>query len=646
MQIVNFPGAGIVLGGGAKNNTIGGDRSVGSGPVGQGNLTSGNVVGIDLCDEGTSLNIITGNLIGTDTTGADAWGNHKGGIWVEDGVSRNTIGPGNIIAYNAKYGIEIAGSNSFGNTITQNSIHDNEGRGIYLWGGGNTELSVPFILDFDLAAGTLAGIACANCTVEMFSDGRNQGEVYEGKATADDTGVFTFNKGAPFAGTRLTATATDVDGNTSEFSIPASATRVLMLQEGNDLPKFHLQRRPSNELADNHIGVYVELPYMKSGADSIFTIGYKWVRVEMDKYGDWWDVDWSNPADYLDPQDDKAITVLANNGVNMVAGLGVGVDFLGKHDDYGRFKTEEEIQQYLNYLRFIVCHFKSRIQYYELWNEPDVYQPDWYIELPNYLNLVRRAVPVIREEYPEAKIVVGSTLGVRKGKDREYMFGILRSDIMPLVDAVSWHPMYGTSPEYEEDVQYYYEYPSIVQEIKDTASDHGFEGEYIADELNWSSPRHIDPAHPSWIYSESKAAKYYARAIVMHQAMDVTANIISWGAALVECVVQNLCTVMAGAEPADFPIEIQTEATIVASYSFSLPNGDKLIALWTDDVAVDDDPGVNTTVTIPAFSAQKVMGIDVLNGFEQELVTSVEDGNLVIQNLLVKDYPIILRLTK
>ena len=81
------------------------------------------------------------------------------------------------------------------------------------------------------------------------------------------------------------------------------------------------------------------------------------------------------------------------------------------------------------------------------------------------------------------------------------------------------------------------------------------------------------------------------------------------------------------------------------SYSFSLTNGDKLLALWTDGVAVDDDPGINATLTFPGFSAQKVTGIDVLNGFEQELVTSMEDGNLVIPNLLVKDYPTILRLT-
>jgi hypothetical protein len=92
-------------------------------------------------------------------------------------------------------------------------------------------------------------------------------------------------------------------------------------------------------------------------------------------------------------------------------------------------------------------------------------------------------------------------------------------------------------------------------------------------------------------------------------------------------------------------VEIQSEATNIRSYSFSLPNGDRLVALWTDGVAVEDDPGVAATLIVEGLAAQKVMGIDVLNGFEQQLVTSIEDGNLVIRNLLVKDYPIILRLT-
>jgi len=209
--------------------------------------------------------------------------------------------------------------------------------------------------------------------------------------------------------------------------------------------------------------------------------------------------------------------------------------------------------------------------------------------------------------------------------------------------------MYGTSPEYDFHRQYYYEYPSIVQEIKDVAFAHGFTGEYEADELNWLTPDQADPTiiKMDWpiAYSETKCAKYLARGIVMHLGMDVIVS---------QCLLtnkpqlfhtrQNLCTIMAGTEPVSLPIEIQSEATNIRSYSFSLPNGDKLLALWTDGVAVDDDPGIEATLTLPDFSAQKVVGIDVLIGFEQQLITSIEDGNLVIRNLLIKDYPIILLL--
>jgi hypothetical protein len=38
--------------------------------------------------------------------------------------------------------------------------------------------------------------------------------------------------------------------------------------------------------------------------------------------------------------------------------------------------------------------------------------------------------------------------------------------------------------------------------------------------------------------------------------------------------------------------------------------------------------------------------MDVLYGFEQPLITSSENGNLVIRDLLIKDYPIILRITE
>jgi len=100
LQLINFPGTGIGLTRGAQHNLIGGDRRIGSGPLGQGNLVSRGRTGISLGGNGNSFNTITGNLIGTDASGADDWGNSGCGIGIEGGASHNTIGPDNIIAYN------------------------------------------------------------------------------------------------------------------------------------------------------------------------------------------------------------------------------------------------------------------------------------------------------------------------------------------------------------------------------------------------------------------------------------------------------------------------------------------------------------------------------------------------------------------
>jgi hypothetical protein len=76
-----------------------------------------------------------------------------------------------------------------------------------------------------------------------------------------------------------------------------------------------------------------------------------------------------------------------------------------------------------------------------------------------------------------------------------------------------------------------------------------------------------------------------------------------------------------------------------------LGNGDLLVALWTDGVAVNDDPGILATLTFPGITEHTATGIDVFHGLKQQMVISEESGNLVIRDVLVKDYPVILRFT-
>jgi len=182
----------------------------------------------------------------------------------------------------------------------------------------------------------------------------------------------------------------------------------------------------------------------------------------------------------------------------------------------------------------------------------------------------------------------------------------------------------------------------MVEEIKELATSQEFTGEYLVEEILWKTAREIGwPGEP---VSAPIAGKYYARAIIMHRGLNVIVSINLWGIRTIFDLIHNVSDTMAGAKPISFPIEIQSEATNIKSYSFSLSNGDKLVALWTDGVAVEDDPGITTTLILPGFSDQRVTGIDVLHGFQQQMITDMEDGDLVIRDLLVKDYPIILRL--
>ena len=219
--------------------------------------------------------------------------------------------------------------------------------------------------------------------------------------------------------------------------------------------------------------------------------------------------------------------------------------------------------------------------------------------------------------------------------EQDYLWGLLESDIMPLVDVISWHPMYGASPDYPLYYDYYYDYPKMLQRIKDTAAAHGFDGEYHADELSWNLEYRDDQP---WVYTPVTAAKYFGRAALLHLGTQID---IGLGGGYI--VTPRLTTVMAGAEPIDLQVEKETTAEYMPGYSFSLPDNGYLVSMWTNGVAQESDPGVLTTITIPGFSAEKVIAVDILYGLEQELVFEQVGADLIIRDLLVRDYPLILK---
>jgi hypothetical protein len=510
-------------------------------------------------------------------------------------------------------------------------------------------------LDFNLAAGTVTGVTCGSCVIEIFSDSNDEGMIYEGRTMADQNGLFSFSKGASFIGPNLTAITTDSDGNTSEFSLPTSGTKkTILIQENNVMGKKVFQTKQSNKLEYNRIGEMLSIidslnldESAERFVERVNERSFKWLRLSLDMF-DWNEIE--NTGEYsqyrVSQKQDDVINLLNYNDIKIMCTLVYWDESLKINDpEYSRYNIEEEIQRYLDYIEFVVNHFKGRIQYYEILNEPNLGEgTQQYVAVKSYINLAKRAVSVIRQEDPNAKIVVGAISPLYETISNEYFFTIIRSDLMPLVDAISWHSGNDFSPEYTS--KFYSEYPSILQEIFDVASSHGFKGEYIVEELHW---RTIDTPHPSETarYSEIVVAKYLARGIIMHQGKDITTGVAmpiperSYN----EAVIKNLGTLLAGAKPSNQSIEVKSTVTNVESASFSQPNGDTLVALWTDGIAVDEDPGVKADLTLRSFTAEDVIGIDLLNSVEQPLLMSSGYGDVSVQNLIVRDYPLILRLS-
>ncbi len=428
----------------------------------------------------------------------------------------------------------------------------------------------------------------------------------------------------------------------------------VILQEGNALPKFQLSPRPSGELADNRIGTIFSNFEPQDGVysclDRITYLGLK--RVELALHDIESPIDYSQDEFFIPPAfDDHINDALVQNSIIITYILNFW-DTANHPQGWtgitSRFKTEEEILRYLDYVRFIVGHFKDRVQYFKIWNEPDnCGDPAQCVEVADMINLIRRTVPVIHEEYPEAKVVVGGNVYFFA---QDYFFTVLNSDIMPLVDVVDWQTMPDFGPSDESWRDYFSTYPSLVQQFKDTASAHGFSGEYRASELWWWFPQH--PTLTTLAYPESAYifVKNSTRGMLTQLGLNVTVRAIgtNFEPQIINPAMTKFFTVMAGAAPDSLPVAIEkvpADTTDIAQYGFTFQNDSDMVILWRDvePQPVGNDPGVPVTITLAGFAGRPATGVDVLHGFEQRLITSDEGGNLVIRGLLVKDYPIIVR---
>jgi trimeric autotransporter adhesin len=238
------------------------DNAIGADYDGAGNLISGNNNdGVEITGASSTWNFVARNRIGTDVSGLLPLGNNQHGVAFSSNARSNLIGfinatNGNRIAYNNGNGVHT-GSNGTNNAVRFNSIARNAGLGIDLGNNnsvtandaGDTDSGANLLQNFPVItngvlnpastdiAGHLNSRANASFVLDFFASqtadpsGYGEGDQYLGSAnvTTDASGNAVFSVSFPVvaAGRHLTATATDTNGNTSEFSAAFAAASTL-----------------------------------------------------------------------------------------------------------------------------------------------------------------------------------------------------------------------------------------------------------------------------------------------------------------------------------------------------------------------------------------------------------------------------------
>jgi len=248
----NTYGATVEAFGAGANITIGGSAA------GAGNVIAGNNgPGLDVTTLFTATATVQGNFIGTDATGTHALGNSSYGVIAAGpniAIGGTTAGQGNTIVNNAFAGIWVDDTGTPEQVLIRGNSIENNGLALGFNGLGldlandavathNDPLDAdgyqnfPILLSATPGAGTteiqgfLNSTPSTLFTLDFYSNPacvrfpRNflEGRTYigSGQVTTDGSGHGTFDVVVPVAivaGERVTATATNPGGETSEFS--------------------------------------------------------------------------------------------------------------------------------------------------------------------------------------------------------------------------------------------------------------------------------------------------------------------------------------------------------------------------------------------------------------------------------------------
>jgi hypothetical protein len=421
-------------------------------------------------------------------------------------------------------------------------------------------------------------------------------------------------------------------------------------------------------------------------------LGIKWIRIGYhDDPVNWHWVEKEKGKLAVDAEADAAIDYLVENGVDIILSLGFGNRLYSNADPARKLSqlwewyyenpcpptTPAALKAWARYVRFMARKYRDRVKVFEIWNEWNVgvywgAQPN----LEHYLAIARVTIPILRQECPQAQVMLGSYAGAFPGmstwspdelarQEHESMLLAAIRELAPEVDIIGWHPFYQTDPQ----LPHVLSYTADVRAFQAWCQAQGFRGGFCASEWSYGAS-YPEPTPPNWwgdfVCSEIEKAKYVARLTVQHTAlacgsffcetwgnhyypMDLTLMRRTFAADPISpqqpqaayYVMRNLATALEDLQPAEFSFRVEGGPANLEQFCLER-TGERVVILWQPGRAADACAGTPATVVVAGVH-NRVVGYDPLNGVQQELLVETAGGETCLRGALVKDYPLLLR---
>ncbi len=499
-------------------------------------------------------------------------------------------------------------------------------------------------------------------------------------------------------------TPTDVKGRNELSFNPNFAKQIWIL--GSDLPPTHYfghcfsvseieALTPKGEnvaLISRGAGVQVSSTHTGYGMDRFtqdmlwptqYDLGFKWSRVGYDmSLFQWAYVERQKGNLHVDDRADTVITEAVNNGIHIVMSLDKGNwlyvrrprhpdrthDLMETYSNNPGKVTEYDpmLEGYLSYVRYMVRHFKDRVKIFEVWNE---WGPYTYDEAKKYVVLLKKAIPIIRQEAPGAKIMPASP-GWLVNDNFGWFRALGEDGLLKQVDVIGFHPFYDPSPV----DPYLVSFPKDFPQFKKMLAEYGFKGSYMASEWDYFTayppsdlPGYVDRETHSEIQKAIYATRLsttFAHFNIVNlwnetfqtqqtmRGLSLFRNTFPNGVMdptqpePVYYAFRTLSTVLADVRGADLPATF-TSRREIESYGFTSKNGEKLIAFWVPGVAEERTGYVtNADLALKGVTGEGATIIDVLDGTEQPLRVSRTNDGVTVRNLHAQSWPVIIRLPR